>query len=531
MSNKAEVGTPVKRALLSVADKTGLVDLARSLHAAGVELLSTGGSARTIAEAGVPVVEVSDRTGFPEIMGGRIKTLHPRIHGGILGRRDVDAEVMAAHDITAIDLVVVNLYPFRETVARPDVSHAEAIENIDIGGPAMVRAAAKNHAWVGVVTDPADYPAVAAEIASGGLTAATRADLARRAFGHTAAYDRAIADWLAADDAEHADADPALEQAFPTRLDPALMRRQHLRYGENPHQRAAFYASEDPPAATIAGAAVIQGKALSFNNIADADTALECVKQFAEPACVIVKHANPCGVGCGTDLVTAYEGAYATDPVSAFGGIIAFNRRVDAALARTLIDRQFIEVLIAPEMDAAAADVLATKPNVRVLATGALAEPAGGMDYRGVAGGLLVQDRDVPLIGQQGLQTVTASAIDAAVERDLLFAWQVSKSVKSNAIVYAANGHTIGIGAGQMSRVVSCRIAAMKAADVGLSTQGAVMASDAFIPFRDVLDEAAKAGIRAVIQPGGSRRDDEIIAAANELGLAMVFTGMRHFRH
>ncbi|MDZ7828859.1 MAG: bifunctional phosphoribosylaminoimidazolecarboxamide formyltransferase/IMP cyclohydrolase [Halofilum sp. (in: g-proteobacteria)] len=516
--------TPVRRALLSVSDKTGLADFARALAAQDVELLSTGGTARALRDAGLAVTEVADHTGAPEIMGGRVKTLHPRIHGGILGRRDVDAEVMEQYHIAPIDLVVVNLYPFRETVAREDVTREQAIEQIDIGGPAMVRAAAKNQQHVAVVTDPADYDTVGAEIAKGGTSEHTRRHLALKAFRHTAAYDAAIADWLGC---EESDADSLL----PTVFQPRFERMQELRYGENPHQRAAFYAMPDGPAATVTRARVLQGKALSFNNIADADTALECVKQFDEPACVIVKHANPCGVAVAADPAAAYEGAYATDPVSAFGGIIAFNRPLDAGLARTLVDRQFIEVLIAPAVGEDALAVLAEKKNLRVLATGELAGMAGGLDFRGVAGGLLVQERDVPLTDDNGLRSATRIEPDDRMIRDLLFAWRVSKSVKSNAIVYAADGRTIGIGAGQMSRVISTRICAIKAADAGLDTRGAVMASDAFIPFRDVLDAAAGDGIAAVIQPGGSMHDDEVIAAADELGLVMVFTGMRHFRH
>ncbi|WP_070988354.1 bifunctional phosphoribosylaminoimidazolecarboxamide formyltransferase/IMP cyclohydrolase [Halofilum ochraceum] len=518
--------TPVRRALLSVSDKTGLEDFARSLADAGVELLSTGGTARALSAAGLAVTEVADHTGFPEIMGGRVKTLHPRIHGGILGRRGEDAEAMAEHGIDPIDLVVVNLYPFRETVARPDVTRADAIENIDIGGPAMVRAAAKNQADVGVVTDPEDYATVAAAVAAGGLDATTRRRLATKAFRHTAAYDGAIAAWLT-----EQEEDSGNDDALPEQLETGFERVLALRYGENPHQRAAFYAAPNAPANTVTRARVRQGKALSFNNIADADTALECVKQFDEPACVIVKHANPCGVAIGADAASAYEGAYATDPVSAFGGIIAFNQPLDAALAKTLIERQFIEVLLAPSVDEDALRVLSAKPNVRVLETGSLGGMTGGLDYRGVAGGLLVQDRDTLLIADDGLRTATRTGPDAATERDLLFAWRVCKSVKSNAIVYARDGATVGVGAGQMSRVNSARIAIHKAADAGIPTPGSVIASDAFIPFRDVLDVAAGAGVKAVIQPGGSVRDDEVIAAAEELGIIMVFTGMRHFRH
>lgn len=518
---------PVRRALLSVSDKTGLIELGRSLLDAGVELLSTGGSARALREAGLQVVEVAEHTGSPEIMEGRVKTLHPRIHGGILGRRDIDAPAMAEHDIAPIDLVVVNLYPFRETVARPDVTRTEAIEQIDIGGPAMVRAAAKNQADVGVVTDPADYDAVADAIAAGGLDGSTRRRLALKAFRHTAAYDGAIAAWLA--DRESSGADHG--EILPGHLETGFERVLALRYGENPHQRAAFYAAPDAAAATVTRARVRQGKPLSFNNIADTDTALECVKQFDAAACVIVKHANPCGVAIAADAPGAYEAAYRTDPVSAFGGIIAFNRPVDRALAETLAQRQFIEVLIAPRFEPDALGALERKPNVRVLETGVLQGETPGLDYRSVAGGLLVQERDTGVLGDAGLSTVTRIAPDAAMERDLLFAWRVCKSVKSNAVVYARDGATVGVGAGQMSRVHSARIALSKAAEADLDTAGSAFASDAFIPFRDVLDVAAQAGARAVIQPGGSMRDSEVIAAADELGLAMVFTGMRHFRH
>ena len=519
--------TPVRRALLSVSDKTGLAVLGRALADAGVELLSTGGTARVLREAGLSVTEVADHTGQAEIMGGRVKTLHPRIHGGILGRRDVDADAMAAHDIAPIDLVVANLYPFRETVARAGVTRAEAIENIDIGGPAMVRAAAKNQADVGVVTDPGDYDGVAGAVAAGGLDAAMRRRLALKAFRHTAAYDAAIAAWLA----EQEPGETEAEDVLPGRLETGFDRMLALRYGENPHQRAAFYAAPDAPPATVTTARVRQGKPLSFNNIADADTALECVKQFDEPACVIVKHANPCGTAQAADAAAAYEGAYATDPVSAFGGIIAFNRPLDAALAETMVERQFIEVLLAPRIEPEALAVLERKPNVRVLETGPLDGQSDGLDYRGVAGGLLVQDRDTALLGADGLRTVTRATPDADTERDLLFAWRVCKSVKSNAVVYARDGRTVGVGAGQMSRVNSARIALAKAGEAGIDATGSALASDAFIPFRDVLDVAAEAGARAVIQPGGSMRDDEVIAAADELGLAMVFTGMRHFRH
>ncbi len=521
---------PVRRALLSVSDKRGLVALAGALSAAGAEILSTGGTARSLTEAGFAVTEVADYTGFPEIMDGRVKTLHPRIHGGILGRRAVDAEAMAAHGIGPIDLVVVNLYPFVETIAHPHVAREDAIEHIDVGGPAMVRAAAKNQRDVAVVTDPADYDGVAGEIGNGGITAATRRRLAAKAFRHTAEYDAAIADWLAAQEREP-DAAANDTDALPASLGSAFEPMLDLRYGENPHQRAKFFAVADGPAATVARARLLQGKSLSFNNIADADTALEAAKTFDQPACVIVKHANPCGAAVASDAAAAYASAYATDPTSAFGGIIAFNQTVDAPLAAAILDQQFVEVVIAPGFAPEAREVFAARPNTRVLATGPFDGPAGGLDYRGVAGGMLVQERDTELVGPEGVHPATGGRPDEATERDLLFAWRVAKAVKSNAIVYAAGGRTIGIGAGQMSRIDSARIAGTKAADAGLVTEGAVMASDAFIPFRDVVDLAAAAGIRAIIQPGGSKRDGEVIAAAEEHGITMLFTGMRHFRH
>ncbi|ROR29589.1 bifunctional phosphoribosylaminoimidazolecarboxamide formyltransferase/IMP cyclohydrolase [Inmirania thermothiophila] len=517
----------IRRALVSVSDKTGLTELAAALARHGIEVLSTGGTARLLREAGLAVREVSEHTGFPEIMDGRVKTLHPRIHGGILGRRGVDDAVMAAHGIEPIDLVVVNLYPFEATVGRAGCTLAEAVEQIDVGGPAMIRAAAKNHAHVAVVVDPADYAAVIEELDArdGALSAATRARLAAKAFAHTARYDGAIAGYLSAL------AEDGGREPFPGTLTLQFRRRQVMRYGENPHQGAAFYVAQDPPAGTVAAARQLQGKALSFNNIADADAALECVKQFGEaPACVIVKHANPCGVAVAGDLRTAYERAYRTDPESAFGGIIAFNRPLDEATARAILERQFVEVVLAPEVAPAAAEVFAAKPNVRLLACGAWpAEPPPRLDLRSVAGGLLVQDADLALHGE--LRVVTRRRPTEAEMRDLLFAWRVVKFVKSNAIVYARDGATVGVGAGQMSRVNSARIAAIKAEQAGLEVAGAVMASDAFFPFRDGIDAAAAAGIRAVIQPGGSVRDEEVVAAADEHGLAMVFTGMRHFRH
>ncbi|MBS0579981.1 MAG: bifunctional phosphoribosylaminoimidazolecarboxamide formyltransferase/IMP cyclohydrolase [Proteobacteria bacterium] len=517
---------PVRRALLSVSDKSGILELARALAARGIEILSTGGTARLLGENGVPVREVASHTGFPEIMDGRVKTLHPKIHGGLLGRRGTDEAVMAEHGIAPIDLLVVNLYPFAATVARPGCSYEDAVENIDIGGPAMLRAAAKNHAAVLVVVDPADYAAVLEELAShgGGSEFATRARLAAKAYAHTAAYDTMVASYLAA---QHGLA----AETFPARLPLVFEKVQDLRYGENPHQSAAFYRNPAARGAGVASARVLQGKDLSFNNIADADTAIECVRQFAEPACVIVKHANPCGVALGADVREAYEGAYRTDPTSAFGGIIAFNRELDAATAAAITERQFVEVLAAPAVSAAAAQILAGKPNVRVLVLGELGPAAAEIEIRSVTGGLLGQSRDLADLDESQLTVPTRRRPTPEQMADLRFAWRVCKFVKSNAIVFARARATVGVGAGQMSRVYSTRVAAMKAADEKLSTHEAVMASDAFFPFRDNLDVAAGYGIRAIIQPGGSKRDDEVIAAADEHDMAMVFTGMRHFRH
>jgi phosphoribosylaminoimidazolecarboxamide formyltransferase / IMP cyclohydrolase len=518
---------PVRRALISVSDKTGLVDFAHGLDALGVGLVSTGGSAGALRQGGVPVTDVSTLTGFPEIMDGRVKTLHPKVHGGLLGRRGTDDAVMAQHDIAPIDLLIVNLYPFEATTARPDCTLGDAIENIDVGGPAMLRAAAKNHEHVAVVVDPADYAEILEALAHGGTTLNLRRRLAAKAFAHTARYDGVIANWLGArPEGERIDPyAPTLNLAFEL--------KQVLRYGENPHQGGALYVENHVPAGTVAAARVLAGKELSFNNIADADAALECVKAFRKtPACVIVKHSNPCGVALGTDLGEAYERAYACDPVSAFGGIIAFNRTLDAATAEAIIKRQFVEVVIAPDIEAGALAALNAKPNVRVLASGAWDEnPSSSLDFKRIAGGLLVQDTDRDTLLMTDLKVVSRRVPDAVELRDLLFAWHVAMFVKSNAIVYARDGHTVGIGAGQMSRVVSAKIAAMKAAEAGLEVRGCGMASDAFFPFRDGIDAAAEAGIRAVIQPGGSMRDNEVIAAADEHGMAMVFTGVRHFRH
>jgi len=524
---------PVRRALISVSDKDGIVDLASALAARGVELLSTGGTYRLLQEAGLEVTEVSQHTGFPEIMAGRVKTLHPKIHGGILARRGEDDAVMAEHGIAPIDMVVVNLYPFEATVAKPGCDLPTAIENIDIGGPGMLRAAAKNHAHVTVVTRAADYARVveALEANDGQVPAALRRDLAVRAFEHTAAYDGAIANYLGAQLPNDDGSDGDGADTHGRTLNLQFHKVQDLRYGENPHQGAAFYRERDPQPGSLAAARQIQGKALSFNNIADTDAALDCVRQFETTACVIVKHANPCGVAVGESCLAAYERAYATDPESAFGGIIAFNRELDESAARAIIGQQFVEVIIAPAVSEAAATALATKGNVRVLVTGDTASPTGGADYKRVGGGLLVQDRDTAVIGEADLKVVSRRAPDAGQLDNLLFAWKVAKYVKSNAIVYARDGQTIGVGAGQMSRVNSARIGIIKAEHAGLAVAGSVMASDAFFPFRDGIDNAAAAGVSAVIQPGGSMRDEEVIEAADEHDLAMVFTGVRHFRH
>ena len=512
-----------QRALLSVSDKTGLVEFARALAGLGIELLSTGGTHRVLKEQGIAAKEVSEVTGFPEIMDGRVKTLHPKIHGGILGRRGTDDAVMQQHGIAPIDLVVVNLYPFAQTVARPGCTRDDAIENIDVGGPAMVRAAAKNHAHVAVVVDPADYGRVLAAIREGGPGEALRAELAGKAFSHTAGYDAMVAAYLR-DDAK---------APFPPTLALWLEKRLDLRYGENPHQRGAFYAEVAPASGTVTAAQQLQGKALSYNNIADADAALECVKQFAKPACVIVKHANPCGVAVSPDGIgQAYALAHQTDPTSAFGGIIAFNRDVDGATLQAIIDRQFVEVIIAPAFSDEAVKAAAVKPNVRLLRCGVWPETAPpSFDYKRVGGGLLVQDADLAVVSDGQLKVMTQRAPTEEQLHDLVFAWKVVKFVKSNAIVYAKHRQTIGVGAGQMSRVYSARIAGIKAADGKLEVRGSVMASDAFFPFRDTVDAAAAAGVTAIIQPGGSMRDREVIAAADEHKLAMVFTGIRHFRH
>ncbi len=523
--------TQVRRALISVSDKTGIVEFARALAAQGVEILSTGGTFKLLREQNINAVEVSDHTGFPEMMDGRVKTLHPKIHGGILGRRGTDDAVMQDHGIVPIDMVVVNLYPFAQTIARPDCDLALAIENIDIGGPTMVRSAAKNHKDVAIVVNAADYGRILAELAdAGGLSHRTRFDLAVKAFEHTAAYDGMIANYLGA----IVDGSEAAPAEFPRTFNTQFIKAQDMRYGENPHQKAAFYVEANPADVGIATARQLQGKELSYNNVADTDAALECVKSFVKPACVIVKHANPCGVGVSPEggIRQAYELAYATDTESAFGGIIAFNRELDAATAQAIVDRQFVEVIIAPSISSDARAVVATKANVRLLECGQWpADRVTDLDYKRVNGGLLVQSRDTGMIAASDLKVVTSRAPSEAEVHDLIFAWKVAKFVKSNAIVYARNRQTVGVGAGQMSRVNSARIAGIKAEHAGLEVKGAVMASDAFFPFRDGIDNAAKAGITAVIQPGGSMRDDEVIKAADEAGIAMVFTGMRHFRH
>ncbi|MCP1313364.1 MULTISPECIES: bifunctional phosphoribosylaminoimidazolecarboxamide formyltransferase/IMP cyclohydrolase [unclassified Halomonas] len=520
--------TPVRRALLSVSDKTGIVDFAKGLREQGVELLSTGGTFRLLKENAIEVQEVSEHTGFPEIMDGRVKTLHPKIHGGILARRGQDDAVMAENDITPIDMVVVNLYPFEATVAKDDCTLADAIENIDIGGPTMVRACAKNHAYTTIVVNTADYARVLGEMASqdGAVSQATRFDLAVKAFEHTAAYDGAIANYLGR---KVSDSNARFARTFNLQLE----KKQDMRYGENPHQQAAFYVEPDAFDASVATAVIRQGKPLSFNNVADTDAAFETVKAFTETACVIVKHANPCGVAVGETALEAYDKAFATDPTSAFGGIIAFNVALDADTARAIVDRQFVEVIIAPGIDDAAAAIVAEKKNVRLLETPALSGTANAaaLDFKRVNGGLLVQEQDQGMVTRDALTVVSKRAPSEQELNDLLFAWKVAKFVKSNAIVYAKAGQTIGVGAGQMSRVYSARIAGIKAEDEGLTVPGSVMASDAFFPFRDGIDAAAKAGITAVIQPGGSMRDQEVIDAADEAGIAMVFTGMRHFRH
>ena len=516
----------VKRALISVSDKSGIVEFARYLADRGIEILSTGGTAKLLEKEKIPVTEVSEYTGFPEMMDGRVKTLHPKVHGGILGRRGIDDAIMRDNAIQAIDMVVVNLYPFENTVANPDCDLSTAIENIDIGGPTMVRAAAKNHQSVAIVVNVSDYAVVMREMSEndGELSHNTLFNLAVRAFEHTAAYDGAIANYLGT-------IQGAEKIQFPNTFNQQFLKVQDLRYGENPHQQAAFYKEKIVKEACISSAIQLQGKELSYNNIADTDAALECVKQFVEPACVIVKHANPCGVAVADSILEAYQLAFATDPTSAFGGIIAFNQTLDEATAKAIIEKQFVEVIIAPEVSEDAKKVVSEKANVRVMECGQWEAPIPSYDYKRVNGGLLVQDRDHGMVSLSDLKVVTKRQPSEQELQDLMFAWKVGKFVKSNAIVYVKNRQTIGVGAGQMSRVYSAKIAGIKAADEGLQVKGSVMASDAFFPFRDGIDAAASVGITAVIQPGGSMRDQEVIDAADEHGLAMVFTGMRHFRH
>ena len=511
----------ITHALISVSDKTGVVDLARKLQAKNITILSTGGTAKHLNEHSIEVVDIEQYTNFPEMMNGRIKTINPKVHGGILARRNQDFEVMQAYNIPPIDLVVVNLYPFQETIARADCTLEQAIENIDIGGPTMLRAAAKNHQDVTVIVDTSDYQTVMDEInANGNTSLATRTKLALKTFEHTAQYDGAIANYLGKD-----------EDGFSNTMNLQFHKMQSMRYGENPHQNAALYIETPLTEACVASSTQFQGKAMSFNNTADADAALECVRSFDQPACVIVKHANPCGVAVRATIFDAYEDAFKTDPTSAFGGIIAFNRPLNKQTATAIIARQFVEVIIAPSVDDDAKTVLSAKQNVRGLECGDLNTAQPSLDYKRITGGLLVQDKDLGVINENTLKCVSDLAPTAEQIKDLLFAWKVAKAVKSNAIVYAKNQMTIGVGAGQMSRVYSAKIANIKATDEHLIVEGSVMASDAFFPFRDGIDAAAKAGIKAIIQPGGSMRDDETIAAANEHGIAMVFTGMRHFKH
>ncbi|ALO43286.1 MULTISPECIES: bifunctional phosphoribosylaminoimidazolecarboxamide formyltransferase/IMP cyclohydrolase [Pseudoalteromonas] len=527
-----DIHRPIRRALLSVSDKTGIVEFARALSAQGVEVLSTGGTFKLLTENGIAATEVSDYTGHPEIMDGRVKTLHPKVHGGILGRRGQDEGVMEENNISAIDMVVVNLYPFAQTVAKEGCTLEDAIENIDIGGPTMVRAAAKNHKDVTIVVNASDYDRVIADMQAneGSTTYQTRFDLAIAAYEHTAQYDGMIANYFGKMVPDYTE-EAAVETKFPRTINMQFTKKQDMRYGENSHQDAAFYVENNLEEASVATAKQLQGKALSYNNIADTDAALECVKEFDKPACVIVKHANPCGVAVDEDILAAYDRAFKTDPTSAFGGIIAFNRELDANTAEAIVSRQFVEVIIAPSISAEATQIVAAKKNVRLLECGEWSSKTTQADIKRVNGGILVQDRDQGMVEMGDLKVVSKRQPTEQELKDLMFCWKVAKFVKSNAIVYAKDGMTIGVGAGQMSRVYSAKIAGIKAADENLEVKGSVMASDAFFPFRDGIDAAAEAGITAVIQPGGSMRDEEVIAAADEAGMAMVFTGMRHFRH
>ena len=511
----------IKRALISVSDKSGIAEFAKSLSLLNIEIVSTGGTAKLLQKNNIPVIEVSNFTSYPEMMDGRVKTLNPRIHGGILARRGKDEEVMLNNEIKPIDLVVVNLYPFQETVNNPNASDEEIIENIDIGGPAMLRSSAKNHISVTVIVDTSDYKVVLDEITKNGNTSlAMRKSLALKTFEHTAQYDGAIANYLG-----------KMDDGFSNTINLQFVKSQTMRYGENPHQSAAFYKESNLLEASVSSSHQIQGKPLSYNNLADADAALECVRDFEEPSCVIIKHANPCGVATRSNIFDAYQSAYLTDPTSAFGGIIAFNRALDKETAQSIIEKQFVEVIIAPKINDSAKNVLLSKENVRVLECGDLKKAEPAFDYKKISGGLLIQDKDLITLDSEDMKCVSSNQPSDSQIEDLLFAWKVAKYVKSNAIVYAKNQMTIGIGAGQMSRIYSAKIAGIKAADENLEVNGSVMASDAFFPFRDGIDTAAEAGIKAIIHPGGSMRDDEVIAAANEHGIAMIFTKIRHFKH
>ena len=512
---------PIKRALISVSDKTGITEFAKGLSLLNIEILSTGGTAKLLRDNNIPVTEVSDFTGYPEMMAGRVKTLNPKIHGGILARRGIDEEVMSQNEIKPIDLVVVNLYPFQKTIQNPKCTEEEAIENIDIGGPAMLRSSAKNHISVTVIVDSSDYQLILDAINSNGdTTLEMRKSLALKTFEHTAQYDGAIANYLG-----------RMSDGFSNTLNLQFIKSQTMRYGENPHQNAAFYRELDQDQASVSSSKQIQGKPLSFNNLADADAALECVRDFERPSCVIIKHANPCGVATRENIYQAYQSAYLTDPTSAFGGIIAFNRELDIETAKSIINQQFVEVIIAPKITDSARSVLLQKENIRVLECGDLEKAQQSFDYKKISGGLLIQDKDLTLLNSSDMKCVSSLSPTESQMNDLLFAWKVAKYVKSNAIVYAKDQMTIGVGAGQMSRVYSAKIASIKAADENLEVKGSVMASDAFFPFRDGIDAAAQVGITAIIHPGGSMRDEEVISAANEHGIAMVFTGMRHFKH
>lgn len=523
----------IRRALLSVSDKTGIVEFARALSQRNVEILSTGGTAKLLLENHIPVIEVSDYTGFPEMMDGRVKTLHPKIHGGILGRRDIDSQIMQEHNIAPIDMVVVNLYPFAKTVAQPDCHFEDAVENIDIGGPTMVRAAAKNHQDVAIVVNNQDYDIIIKMMDNqqNALTFEFRFNLAVKAFEHTAHYDGMIANYFEQFVTPYFNESKQLSGQFPRTLNLQFTKKQDMRYGENSHQKAAFYIENNLSEASVSTATQLQGKELSYNNIADTDAALECVKEFSQPACVIVKHANPCGVAVADSIYDAYLRAYQTDPTSAFGGIIAFNQPLNLQTAQAIIEKQFVEVIIAPSIEEEALNILSTKKNIRILVCGKWEQRQSGWDFKRVNGGLLVQDRDLAMVNETDFHIVTQRKPSANEIADCLFCWKVAKFVKSNAIVYAKDHATIGIGAGQMSRVYSAKIAGIKAQDENLSVAGSVMASDAFFPFRDGIDAAAKVGVTCVIQPGGSIRDDEVIQAANEHNMAMIFTKMRHFRH